>query len=210
MITNTIPNKNEFYIVYPDGQISKDLISSKPVLDIVPGSFNPLHGGHRKIFDFAKKYNTNIYYEISVSRIDKDTYSLAELNHILSQFAWYAPVIVTNAARFIDKVNALHYVNLKQIINFNVGFDTAKRLIQQEQDLAQYPCYFTVYPRGEFNTKEVHYHSDLPNPPANVRPCDEYFPIDSYVFESSSFIRERQKILDQLTQESQALGFGYN
>ena len=94
---------------------------------IVAGSFNPLHAGHRALFNAAHcRVGDNVAYELSVKNVDKSPLPTEVVLARLSQFTNDAPVIVTNAATFLEKAKLLPG------IMFVIGVDTARRIIDQQ------------------------------------------------------------------------------
>ena len=94
---------------------------------IVAGSFNPLHAGHRALFNAAHcRVGDNVAYELSVKNVDKSPLPTEVVLDRLSQFTNDAPVIVTNAATFLEKAKLLPG------IMFVIGVDTARRIIDQQ------------------------------------------------------------------------------
>ncbi|HCU73118.1 MAG: hypothetical protein CL790_06465 [Chloroflexi bacterium] len=93
---------------------------------IVAGSFNPLHAGHRALFEAARcRVNDNVAYELSVENVDKSPLPTDVVQTRLSQFMNDAPVIVTQAPTFLEKAKLLPGVM------FVIGIDTARRIIDQ-------------------------------------------------------------------------------
>ena len=93
---------------------------------IVAGSFNPLHAGHRALFEAARcRVSNNVAYELSVENVDKSPLPTDVVLDRLSQFKNDAPVIVTQAATFLEKAKLLPGVM------FVIGVDTARRIIDQ-------------------------------------------------------------------------------
>jgi hypothetical protein len=146
----------------PDGQIGDPLSlldlpnmghrgTNKGVFAVVPGSFNPLHIAHRKIFDgVTKLYSAHkrvvTVFELSINRKDKEHLTFGDLLNRLEQFEWYAPVWVTNALFFFEKTGLV-----SQWIRpcFQVGYDTADRLLNDHGVLgvSGMEASFVVYPR---------------------------------------------------------------
>jgi len=97
---------------------------TKPKIIMLPGSFNPLHSGHKS----ALKSSISLLdssvgiYEMCISNVDKPTMEKDEVLRRLKQFD-AIPVILTNAPRFKDKAT------LFPGISFAIGIDTAVRLI---------------------------------------------------------------------------------
>lgn len=99
---------------------------------IYPGSFFPLHEGHREIYHLAHKItHLPVFYELSVTNSYKPSMDYVDLENRYKQFnnnGWQNAVILTKAPRFVDKVNLLKkHFNPKQII-IVVGADTWERV----------------------------------------------------------------------------------
>lgn len=117
--------------------VIRDIWTTNCKIDIFPGSFNPLHEAHKSIFDAIPYHHLSIKkcFEISIQRVGKESIPcftdhdpdnlLNSLYLRLEQFQGYAPVIITNAARFIEKVGVLR--NYKP--RFHIGADTLSRMI---------------------------------------------------------------------------------
>ncbi len=164
------------FIVQKDGQISS--YDEEPYtnmrldvmrLHVVPGSFDPLHESHKELFDqivvtdsSADEYR---FFEISIERVDKDMITLPQLGERLKQFEGYAPVIVTRAPRFIEKIGLLlQYANKLQ---FHVGIDTIIRMRDDYGTLGiqGLASRFTVYDRilnGEHKDLSTEFGNRVP------------------------------------------------
>lgn len=106
----------------PDGSVSH-AVPSEP-LAIFPGSFNPLHDGHRALAAVvAQKFGRAVHFELSRTNVDKPELPDELLLARAEQFRGYAPLWVTRAAIFEEK-SALF-----PGARFVVGFDTAIRLL---------------------------------------------------------------------------------
>lgn len=148
-------------------------------LSIYPGSWNPVTDAHRAIFD--KIESTNGWgakaFELSICRMGKEPLELEELSRRLSQFSGYAPVIVTNAARFIEKCAVFRWHAQQNNIRWHVGVDTIKRMRDDygEVGLAGLPGHFVVYDRHT-GTEVEKYPLDFKRLPPNVRRSDYQLP----------------------------------
>lgn len=96
---------------------------------VFPGSFNPLHTGHKKMKELAEKWladkgvDGQIYYEMSVRNADKPAMDYIELYNRVKQFKETGDVLyLTNAPKFVDKACLFD----KPL--FIVGFDTYNRI----------------------------------------------------------------------------------
>lgn len=92
---------------------------------VLPGSFNPLHEGHRQLMAAAcRRLNTrNALFELSIRNVDKPDLPQAELEKRLRQFKDYAPVAVTAEPLFSGKAR------LFPGAAFAIGVDTLQRIV---------------------------------------------------------------------------------
>lgn len=91
------------------------------LVNIFPGSFNPLHDGHLAIWNSVEGPK---FFEISITRYGKDPYPFAHFNELLSQFHNKLPYIVSNSYDFLSKSLLLRHWN----VNWLLGFDTSARI----------------------------------------------------------------------------------
>ena len=106
--------------VQPDGQT---MLAAPPPFVLFPGSFNPMHEGHRLLARVAEELRQQpVAFEISVANVDKPPLAAETVRHRLAQFAWDRPVELTRAPTFVQKSR------LFPGITFVVGADTAERL----------------------------------------------------------------------------------
>ncbi|PSC69495.1 Altered inheritance rate of mitochondria 25 [Micractinium conductrix] len=95
----------------------------------LPGSFNPLHDGHRDMLEAACKLHPSMEaaFELSIGNADKGLLPLEEIKRRVSQFVNAGlPLVVTQAPLFTQKADLFH----NSI--FVVGYDTAVRLVKAE------------------------------------------------------------------------------
>ena len=92
-------------------------------LALFPGSFNPLHDGHRKIHRLAvQRLESPVHFELSIRNVDKPAMPQAEIMRRVSQFPASETVWVTNAPTFAEKAD------LFPKVCFLVGADTIQRI----------------------------------------------------------------------------------
>ncbi len=93
-------------------------------LALLPGSFNPLHIGHRELARIAASIlGCDVAFEISIANVDKPPLDAAVVNERLAQFHGHADVWLTHAPRFAEK--AARFPGS----TFVVGADTALRIV---------------------------------------------------------------------------------
>jgi hypothetical protein len=110
--------------VQPDGQ---RMLSAPQPFVLFPGSFNPMHEGHRLLARAAEELRQQpLAFEISVTNVDKPPLAGETVRRRLAQFAWKAPVELTRAPTFVEKSR------LFPGTTFVVGADTAERLFGPE------------------------------------------------------------------------------
>ena len=91
---------------------------------LLPGSFSPMHQGHRGLAEAAMKITgTEVGYELSVTNVDKPVLEEAEILKRLAQFEETETVVLTRAETFFKKAR------LFPGRTFVVGWDTAIRLV---------------------------------------------------------------------------------
>jgi hypothetical protein len=91
---------------------------------VLPGSFNPLHRGHRELAAAAgRRLGVPVHFELSAANVDKPDLPADEVARRLAQFVGVGPVWVTRAATFAAKAE------LFPGVAFVLGWDTAVRLI---------------------------------------------------------------------------------
>uniref|UniRef100_A0A7S2Z913 Cytidyltransferase-like domain-containing protein n=1 Tax=Rhodosorus marinus TaxID=101924 RepID=A0A7S2Z913_9RHOD len=92
---------------------------------VLPGSFNPLHIGHRKLVDAAKRISgeQHVAYELGVVNADKGRLSADETLRRVEQFRGESQVILTMKPLVVEKMSILPGCS------FVAGYDTAVRIL---------------------------------------------------------------------------------
>ncbi|MFO0878479.1 MAG: hypothetical protein U0840_14160 [Gemmataceae bacterium] len=137
---------------------------------LLPGSFNPLHAGHRGLAAAAAKVlGCPVEFELSIVNVDKPPLDAAEVARRASQFTPPESLWVTRAPTFLQKAE------LFPGTWWVVGADTALRIVQgryyaDEQGVAQAleairerGCRFLV--AGRLGHSGYQCLPDLPIPP---------------------------------------------
>jgi len=114
----------EWVVVWPDGRLATG--KTWPNLVLLSGAFNPLHAGHRQLVRVAAgKLQQKIYFELPLVNAEKaPLIELDEVRRRVSQFAGFAPVVLTRAPLFSQKAR------LFPNSVFILGVDTVARLAQ--------------------------------------------------------------------------------
>lgn len=109
--------REEISFITKDGQTPKL---------IFPGSFNPIHDGHRKMSKLAEdKVKEQAFFEICIQNADKPPLSYHQIASTLSQFTsgnW----LLTKAGKFSDKSKIFPEAT------FIIGADTLMRILDEK------------------------------------------------------------------------------
>lgn len=156
------------YVMYHEG--SPDPNEHRAPL-LFPGSFAPLHEGHREIAALAEKRTGKpVVFEIAARNVDKPPLDYIELTNRVEQFDDPTRVWLTTTPTFVEKAK------LFRLATFVVGIDTITRIADPRyygddaekcraaiKSIADAGCRFLVYgrvnPAGVFQTLRA---CDLP------------------------------------------------
>lgn len=144
---------------------------------LFPGSFNPLHHGHKRMAEIAaERLGVPVWFEISITNVDKPPLDFLSIRERLDQLAGYG-VCLSRAPTFVEKAE------LFPRATFVVGTDTLVRIADEryyhesaeERDRAlarldQVNTRFLVFGRtysGRFTTL-----ADLSLPPRLAALCE--------------------------------------
>jgi hypothetical protein len=173
----------------PDGTWSPD---SARATALLPGAFNPLHDGHRRLADVAAALlGDPVAFELSILNVDKPPLTETELLRRLERFTGNQPVWVTRAATFEEKARLF-----PQAV-FVVGADTAARIVAERyygesvqtmhaalDGIARQGCRFLVAGRVDHHGRFVELEQ-LSIPP-NYAALFQAISRDAYQFDISS------------------------
>jgi tetratricopeptide (TPR) repeat protein len=105
------------------GRVETVCAGGMPARAILPGAFNPLHVGHRRMAEIAGQVlGTPVVMELSIVNVDKPPLDYQEIERRLGQFAPQQRVCLTRAATFEEKST------LFPGATFIVGVDTLRRI----------------------------------------------------------------------------------
>jgi hypothetical protein len=152
--------------------------SRESVRAVFPGSFHPLHDGHRRMAAVAaKRLGTPIHFELSIENVEKPPLDFVEMEERASQFDAEARVWFTRAPRMKQKAALFPGATIV------CGIDTLLRVAdprfaggseaERDRDLAEitsHGCRFLVFGRtvcGHFESLD-----DVSLPDALRRLCD--------------------------------------
>lgn len=92
---------------------------------VLPGAFNPLHDGHRRMRELAEdRLNRRVVFEVSVRNVDKPDLDFIDIHERVKQFET-DEYVLTNQPTFIEKARLLFN---EAGGSFVVGIDTLTRI----------------------------------------------------------------------------------
>ena len=105
--------------------VGREDLPDKTIL--LPGSFNPLHKGHKELLRVAEKTSGRAgILELSVTNVDKPPLSIVEVERRLLQMKGAYSIVLTSAPTFAEKAEIFPGAW------FALGYDTAIRLLSPD------------------------------------------------------------------------------
>lgn len=97
--------------------------TGRPPKIVMPGAFNPLHDGHRRMCQLAQEIlHEPVALELSIANVDKPPLDFVEIDQRLRRFPPEQTIYLTRAATFEEKSRLFHGAT------FVVGADTLERI----------------------------------------------------------------------------------
>lgn len=194
-LTDLLQGRARHILVSQDGRALADAAVTGGVL---PGSFNPLHEGHRRLAEVASELlQAPVTFELSVENVDKRALTEGEALRRAQQFWGWAPVALTRAPTFREKAR------LFPGCTFIVGYDTAVRIVAERyyasaadmqealREIRDAGCRFLV--AGRAHAGAFHTLADVPVP-EEFRSLFQEVPPELFRLDiSSTELRARQQ-----------------
>ena len=154
---------------------------------VLPGSFNPLHKGHKDLADAASNVlHSDVAFELSITNVDKPPLQEPEIRRRVEQFATNWRLVLTRALVFYQKAR------LFPGCTFVIGWDTATRLTDKQyydgsesamltalEDIRRLGCRFLVAGRVDGDVFRTLDDVDVPGGFEGI-----FTPIAEHVFRS--------------------------
>lgn len=107
-----------------ESKLCREGIQTEPAGAVFPGTFNPMHEGHRQMAAVASDMlGTDITLEISVFNVDKAPLDYLDMARRLDSIGGEFPMVFSHAPTFVEKAR------LFPGVTFLVGSDTMQRII---------------------------------------------------------------------------------
>ena len=198
LVKQLLAQEIQYVGVYDHGQVKSKGLNPQALL---PGSFNPLHFGHRELANVASKILGHpIAFELSAFNVDKPPLESHTILKRLTQFAGHYPIYVTNAPTFLEKAR------LFPNTTFVIGYDTAERvpnpkyynnsradMLSALSEILDLGCRFLV--AGRTGKDGVYLSADRLVPPPGYEALFESIP-DEMFREDISSSEIRQTVVD--------------
>ncbi len=189
LLTRLFAGEIDWLVVSPDGGMSTG--ETLAGIAVLPGSFNPLHDGHRQLAAVAGEVlQRPVYFELAVINADKAPLDPETTQARLPQFSHVAPLLLTRLPLFQQK---------SQVFRdsvFVVGADTAARIVQPRfyqnnptrmqaalDEIATHGCRFLVAGRKVGDTFTTLESIDIP---PMYQHLFEAIPVDRFRMDISS------------------------
>ena len=176
-----------------------------PGVLVFPGSFNPLHYGHREAIDAAMacilargERVSGHAFEISAEHPDKGLLQKEEIRARVEQFTGVAPVIVSRAALYVEKAERYHSSRLlvgtdvmQKILHPQYSGGSTVRMNANLERIRLCGCSFLVAGRkndatGEFETAECVLRAAMSSVEDQAAVRDMFIPIEGFRADVSS------------------------
>lgn len=113
----------DFIFLSPSGKID----SLPKDFALMPGSFNPLHEGHKRLAEVMEQLvGQPVIFELSITNVDKPWLDEKVVLNRLEQFINYKPLVISRAATFGEKAKIFGGCN------YVLGYDTALRVLSSK------------------------------------------------------------------------------
>jgi len=120
-LTDFLEGEFGWVVIHPDGRVEPE---GKPSPNLLPGSFNPAHRGHRLLAEAAENQTgSRVDFELSIANADKPDIGQATIRDRLRHVGGSRRVVLTRVPLFSSKAE------LFPGTRFVIGYDTAVRIL---------------------------------------------------------------------------------